>query len=219
MHKVATSVFVVLLAAAMLIHVPFAYSQESEIDPCSLTQFDPNCSPSGWVAFIIGDVTLAVLIAALIYYLQRNTTNKLSEAIMFTQKVLRQEEESKRRQIIFVTQSLKNYFSGILMIAGLMNHHLINAKTYEDVPHAIRDKQEYMIRMASHSNYTLNLASHILDPMLTEQVRRFISTIEMARPESGVGKGFPRYDEMKKDIANITAKLDACVGKEDKILK
>ncbi len=219
MHKVAVFAFVALLAVAMLIHVPPVHSQEENVDPCSLTSFDPDCSPSGWVSFIIGDVTLAVLIAVMIYYLQRRTMDKLSEAIMFTQRVLRQEEESKRRQMVFVTQSLKNYFSSILMIAGLMNHYLVDAKTYEDVPHTISSKQDYMIQMANHSNDTLNLATHILDPVLTEQIRRFISTIERTRPESGVGKGFPRYDAIKSEIVNITAKLDACVGRENEILK
>ena len=219
MHKVAVSTFVALLAVAMLIHVPPAHSQEENIGPCSLTSFDPHCSPSGWVSFIIGDLTLAVVIAVMIYYLQKRTSKKLSESIEFTQRVLRQEEESKRRQLVFVTQSLKNYFSGILMIAGLMNHYLVDAKTYEDVPHTISSKQDYMVQMANHSNDTLNLATHILDPVLTEQIRRFISTIERTRPESGVGKGFPRYDAIKKEIASITAKLDACVGTENEILK
>ena len=219
MHKVAASTFVALLAVAMLIHVPPAHSQEENVDPCSLTSFDPDCSPSGWVSFIIGDLTLAVVIAVMIYYLQRRTSKKLSESIEFTQRVLRQEEESKRRQLVFVTQSLKNYFSGILMIAGLMNHYLVDAKTYEDVPHTISSKQDYMVQMANHSNDTLNLATHILDPVLTEQIRRFISTIERTRPESGVGKGFPKYDAIKKEIASITAKLDACVGTENEILR
>ncbi len=219
MHKVAVSTFVALLAVAMLIHVPPAHSQEENVGPCSLTSFDPDCSPSGWVSFIIGDLTLAVVIAVMIYYLQRRTSKKLSESIEFTQRVLRQEEESKRRQLVFVTQSLKNYFSGILMIAGLMNHYLVDAKTYEDVPHTISSKQDYMVQMANHSSDALSLATHILDPVLTEQIRRFISTIERTRPESGVGKGFPRYDAIKKEIASITAKLDACVGTENEILK
>lgn len=222
MHKVAVHAFLALLVVAVLIHVPSAHSQEEEeeyVDPCSLTSFDPDCSPSGWVSFIIGDVTLAVMIAVMIYYLQRRTMDKLSVAIMFTQKVLRQEEESKRRQLVFVTQSLKNYFSGILMIAGLMNHYLVDAKTYEDVPQIIREKQKEMVTITGHSNDTLNLATHILDPVLTEQIHRFISTIEKTKPESGVGKGFPRYDGIKEDIASITKKLDACVGKENEILK
>ena len=201
MHKVAVSTFVALLAVAMLIHVPPAHSQEENAGPCSLTSFDPD------------------VIAVMIYYLQRRTSKKLSESIEFTQRVLRQEEESKRRQLVFVTQSLKNYFSGILMIAGLMNHYLVDAKTYEDVPHTISSKQDYMVQMANHSSDALSLATHILDPVLTEQIRRFISTIERTRPESGVGKGFPRYDAIKKEIASITAKLDACVGTENEILK
>ena len=219
MHNAMIPALVALLTVTILVHVPSAHSQEDEVERCSLTQFDPKCSPSGWVAFIIGDVTLALMIAVMIYYLQRRTNARLSESIMFTQKVLRQEEESKKRQIVFVTQSLKNYFSGILMIAGLMNQHLVSAKTYEDVPHAIRDKQEYLVKMTSHSNDTLNLATHILDPVLTEQIRKFIGMIEGIKPESGVGKGFPKYNEIKKEIANITTKLDDCVGKEDKILK
>ncbi len=219
MNGTTTFACFALLAAAALIPATPAYSQDEDVDPCSLTRFDPDCSPSGWVSFIIGDVTLALFIAMMIFYLQKRTTSRLADAIMFVQRVLKNEEESKRRQLVFVTQSLRNYFSGILMIAGLMNRALVDAKTYEDVPLTIRDKKEFMINMANHSNDTLSLAVHILDPVLTEQIRRFISTIETTSPESGVGKGFPRYDAIKKEIASITAKLDACVGRENEILK
>ena len=73
--------------------------------------------------------------------------------------------------------------------------------------------------MSETFSSTVSLATHILDPVLTEQILKFISMVEKTSPESGVGKGFPRYNEIKKEIANITAKLDACVDSEDKILK
>ncbi len=214
-----TSTLLALLVVVMLIHTSSVYAQNEEIESCSITRFDPNCSPSGWVSIILGDVTLTLVIGTLIYYLQKRTANKVSEAIAYIQKIIKQEEESKRRQAIFVTMSLKNYFSVILMTAGLMNQYLANAKTYEDVPVTIRDKQEYMAKMVNHSTDALSLATHILDPVLTEQILKFISMVEKTSPESGVGKGFPRYNEIKKEIANITAKLDACVNSEDKILK
>ena len=65
-----------------------------------MTRFDPDCSPSGWVSFIIGDLTLALIIAMMIFYLQKRTTARLADAIMFVQKVLKHEEESKRRQLV-----------------------------------------------------------------------------------------------------------------------
>ena len=118
-----------------------------------------------------------------------------------------------------MTQSLKNYFSAILMVAWLLNNSLAKATACDDIPATIRDKHEYMTTMATHANDALNLATHILDPVLTEQICRFVDTIGNTNPESGIGKGFPRYDIIKSDIASITKRLDAVVGSEDEILK
>ena len=219
MHQALTPLLTGLLVFVALAYVPPGYSQEDDVTRCSLTEFDPKCSPSGWIQFIIGDVTLAVIIGMFIFFLQKRTMNKLAEAIMFTRRVLRQEEEAKHRQVVFVTQSLKNYFSAILMVAGLLNNSLAKATTYDDIPATIRNKHEYMTTMATHANDALNLATHILDPVLTEQIRRFVDTIENTNPESGVGKGFPKYDTIKNDIATITKKLDAVVGSGDEVLK
>ena len=213
------SVLCSLVIVIVLICTPFAYAQEDEIEPCSITRFDPNCSPSGWVSIIFGDITLTITIGILIYYLQKRTSGKISEAITYIQKVIEHEEESKKRQTIFASQSIKNYFGVILMVSGLMNQHLKDAKTYNDVPDNIRDKYVDVIRMTGQTNHTLNMASRILDPVLTGQILVFIGTIVSIRPELGVGIGFPKYDNIKKDIENITAKLDTYLNDDDAILK
>ena len=216
------AIFAILTVTPLPIHsleVGDSEITDEGVPTCSIMEFDPKCSPSGWVSFIIGDLTLAIIIAAMIYLLQRRTTNKLADAIMFMEKFLKHEEDAKRKQLIFVTQSLKNHFSTMLLIAGLMNNALKKVDSYDDIPAPIREKYKHMIVIASHANDALGIATHILDPMLTEQTRRFIDMVENVNPESGVGKGFPRYDAIKSDISSITTKLDTFIGNKDEILK
>lgn len=220
MHGAAAAVLAsfVLLAIAGSAVMP-AYSQDEDIPTCSLTQFDPNCSPSGWIAFILGEVFVAIAIAVFLFYLQSKTDKGLSETIEQIQVILKREDESRRRQLIYVNQALKNYFSVILMITGLMNRALVKAETYEDVPATIRDKQKDLVRAVNRSGEALSLAVEMLDPLLTEQIRRFLNRVEEVNLSSGVGKGFPGYDDLKKEIARFTEKLDAEIGNEDRILK
>lgn len=220
MRRAAVAVLAsfVFLAVAGSAVMP-AYSQDEDIPTCSLTQFDPNCSPSGWMAFILGELGVAIAIALFLHYLQGQTNSKISEAIEQIQVILKREDESRRRQLIYVNQALKNYFSVILMITGLMNRALAKAETYEEVPETIRDKRKDLIRAVGRSGETLSLAVEMLDPLLTEQIRRLLNRVEEVNLSSGVGKGFPGYDDLKKEIVRFTEKLDAEIGGEDRILK
>ena len=197
-----------------------AYAQdEDEVARCSLTEFDPKCSPSGWVAFILGEVIVALIIAVILFRLQHKTEMRVDAAITRIKKIVSDNEEIKRKQMIFANQALKNYFGVILMITGLMDRALANAKTYEDVPANIRDKQDDLIKAVNHASSALSLIVYTLNPLLADQMRRFFDMIDGIDPRLGVGKGFPEYASIKKEIAGFTEKLDAEVDGSDTVLK
>lgn len=220
MSRVATAVLVsFVLSAAILPMVTPAYAQDEDIPRCSILEFDPKCSPSGWMSFLMGEVAIAVIIAVILFRLQNKTESKIANAVCEIQKIVHDHEEARKRNLIFVTQALKNYFSVILMIAGLMNRSLVKAETYEDVPANIRDKQKDLVMAAEHANGVLNLAVQTMDPLFSEQLRRFLNKVEGIDPEAGVGKGFPGYGDIKKEVAYLTEKLNAEIGDDNRILK
>lgn len=220
MHQAATAVLVsFVLSATILQTIAPAYAQDEDIPRCSLLEFDPKCSPSGWMSFLMGEVAIALVIAVILFRLQNKTESKIANAVREIQKIVRDREESRKKNLIFVTQAMKNYFSVILMISGLMNHALAKAEVYEDVPANIRNKQGDLVMAMKHANDVLNLAVQTIDPLLSEQLHRFLNKVEAINPEAGVGKGFPEYDSIKKEIAYLTEKLDAMIGSDNRVLK
>lgn len=222
MHRaavpLAVAVAVVFLPA---LAPPSAYSQEDDrvVERCSPFEFDPQCSPSGWVAFALGDVCMAIGIALILFYLQRRTEKKIAGTILEIRAIIQDNEAIKRKQVAHMGLTLKNHFGVILMIAGLLHRSLAQATVYEDVPVDIRNSQHDLSRVVAHCSTVVDMTAHMMDPMLVERLRQFLTMARGVDPRAGVGKGLDRYNEIKKDITYLTRKLDEIVGDEDMILK
>ena len=223
MHRTAAP-FAVAVAVMVLsaLAPPSAYSQEGDdgiVERCSPFEFDPKCSPSGWVSFALGDVCMAIGIALILFYLQRRTEKKIAGTILEIRAIIHDNETIKRRQVVHMGLTLKNHFSVILMITGLLHRSLARAATYEDVPVDIRNSHHDLSRVLAHCSTVVDMAAHMMDPVLVSQLRQFLSMVRGVDPQDGVGKGFGKYDDIKKDIAYLTKKLDEIVGDSDMILK
>ena len=221
MHRAAVPFAVAVAVVALSALAAPAYSQEADgvVERCSPFEFDPKCSPSGWVSFALGDVCMAIGIALILFYLQRRTEKKIANTILEIRTIIHDNETIKRRQVVHMGLTLKNHFSSILMIAGLLHHSLARAAVYEDVPVDIRNAQHDLSRIAAHCSTVVDMTAHMMDPMLVSQLRQFLTRVRGVDPQVGVGKGFDRYDDIKRDIAYLTKKLDEVVGDEDMILK
>ncbi|MYH04243.1 MAG: hypothetical protein F4140_05160 [Cenarchaeum sp. SB0675_bin_21] len=192
-----------------------AFSQDDiteETHTCSLTYFDPHCSPSGWMAFILGDVVIAIALGIFLHYLGSKSYKRLVQNSERIDKILKRSEESKRRLLVFNSQLLKNNFSVMLMNMGLMNMALNKAKVYEDVPQNIRENYRSLQPVLSRTHNTIGSSVDVLDPLFIAEIQSFMTRFEKIKPASGVGKGFPEYEKIKNDIVHITEKLDKAVG-------
>lgn len=223
MHRAALPIAVAAAAVVFLpaLAPPSAYSQEDGgvVVRCSPFEFDPKCSPSGWVAFALGDVCMAIGIALILFYLQRRTEKKIASTILEIRTVIQDNEAIKRKQIAHMCLTLKNQFAVILMIVGLLHRSLARAAVYEDIPADIRNSQHDLSRVVAHCSTVVDMTAHMMDPMLVERLRQFLTMVRRVDPAASAGKGVDRYDDIKKDITYLTRKLDEIVGDEDMILK
>ncbi len=205
-----------------------AYGQEEEDDItfCSFTEFDPECSPSGWVQFLLGDVVIALTLGYLLYRLGNNniktlelTTKKIEKSQRYLDKITKEEEEHKRKITIFATQSVKNYFGVILIIIGLMNRALTKGTTRESIPAKIWEQEKDLGRTIKHLRDTIQIFVGYGDPMIIEQIRRLLDELEKIDPASGIGEGFPNYTSLKETIKDLSKKMDESTSPDDLVIK
>lgn len=185
---------------------------------CTWTYFDPHCSPSGWISFIIGEVVLAVILGLLLYFLSSRSNEKISETTRQIQNILQQQHELRARRTIYVVHALKDHFGTLLLSLGIMNRALQKAKSYEDVQVSIRERYRIVPISVQRAYDILSIAADLLDPMLTEDIRNILQKIETIDPATGVGKGFPNYDLIKEGIRQCTGGLNESMD-NDPILK
>ena len=191
-----------------------ASSQEEDTSPgCSFTYFDPSCSPSGWISFILGDILLAGLLAILLHHLQRKNNAKIDDTTQKIEEILRLESQSRNRRVIFACQSLKDGFGVILVSIGLMNMKLRAAKAGDDVSALIFEQKEAMGRAISNSHDAVGKATEGLDPMLVENIYRLLTRLDSIQPDLGTGTGFPEYDYIKDTIRGFTDSLNTEVDR------
>lgn len=189
-----------------------AFSQTEEKYTCSLTYFDPHCSPSGWMSFILGDLVIAIALGVFLHHLGSKSYKRLVKNSERIDRILKRGEESKRRLLVFNSQLLKNNFSVILMNMGLMNMALSKAKTYEDIPPNIRENYDSLQSVLNRTHNTIESSLDVLDPLFISEIQMFVTRFEEIKPSNGVGEGFPEYEKIKDGIAHITEKLDNVVG-------
>ena len=188
---------------------PASSQEEDASSGCSFTYFDPNCSPSGWISFILGDILLAGLLAILLHHLQRKSNAKIDDTTRKIEEILRRENQSRNRRVIFACQSLKDGFSVILVSMGLMNMKLKAARAGDDVSALIVEQKETMGRAISNSHDAVGKATEELAPVLVENIYRLLTRLDSIQPETGAGTGFPEYDYVKAAIRDFTDSVNA----------
>ena len=198
-------IFAALLCTTLA--VP-AFSQMEEPVGCSLTYFDPHCSPSGWLSFILGDLVIAILLAWFLHHLGAKSNAKIDTTTHKIEEILRHEEESRNRRTIFVCQSLKDGFGVIVVSAGLMNMMLKKMKSPDDMEDKLDEQQDVMDRAIRNARNVVDMGVETLDPMLVEGIYKLLNYLENLRPVTGVGTGLPGYDDIKTKIHTFTEHLN-----------
>lgn len=199
--------FTIFLATTLI--GPASSQEEDGSTGCSFTYFDPNCSPSGWISFILGDVLLAMLLALLLHHLQRKSNAKIDYTTRKIEEILHQENLARNRRVIFACQSLKDGFGVVLVSMGIMHMKLNAAKAGDDVSSQILEQGEIIGRSVPNLRDAVGKATEGVDPILVESIYRLLIRLDNLQPELSIGTGFPEYDYIKTTIRNITSSLNS----------
>lgn len=172
---------------------------------------------SGYIGHTLGaDSLFLVLFAAglavlLLTFLYRN---RMRTAIA----VLKYDTESRKSRAIFVKQELKNQLGVMLMGIGLMDRRLKNTDTYDSIQSAIADASKTVDLTKTRASEMVNEAGDIIHSALIKEIRDTLSKIDEVDPMSGVGKGYPDYDNIRKMMTYCTDRLDRSIS-DDAVLK
>ena len=202
--------FVVLLAATLA--VP-AFSQEEVEAGCSLTYFDPHCSPSGWLSFILGDVIIGLILAAFLHYLERKSNAKIDITTSKIEEILRQDKKARDRRTVFVCQSLKDGFGAALISIGLINMKLRTMEKDADASEQLKEQLEVLEKVIRDARIIVSMSVETLDPMLVDSMHKLFNQMEHLQLSSGTSTGLPGYGDMKDRMLMITERLNAEVKK------
>lgn len=191
---------------------------DSEVPPCSLAQFDPNCSPSGWMGFLLGDLIVAIALGFFLHYMSVRNAMAMAETTSDIKKILEMTKKVEERRAIFVKQAMKNHFSALLIAMGLMNRLLLEAKSHDDIQSTLRTQHATMTRTIQRAYSTLAMYADLMDPLLIDEATNLLYKLELVKVDSELGNGFPDYEETKDAIAHYTSKLDEAID-HDAVLK
>lgn len=207
------AIFAALLATTLA--VP-AFSQMEEPVGCSLTYFDPHCSPSGWLSFVLGDLVIAILLAWFLHHLGAKSNAKIDATTQKIEEILQQGEESRNRRTTFVCQSLKDGFGVMVVSAGLMNMKLKMMKGANDIGSQFDEQHDAMNRAIRTARNIVDMGVETLDPMLVEGIYKLLNYLENLQPSAGVGTGLPGYEDIKSKIHTFTEQLNEEVERINK---
>ena len=116
--------------------------------------------------------------------------------------------EARHKKVRSVSHSLKDQFGVMLLSLGLLNQSLAKADAYEDVSSKIKTQRGYLSRTMKQIDENLDIATDLLDPASVRGMGDLLDRIKAADLESGVGKGYPDYAEIKDDLKDYVDYLD-----------
>ena len=213
---IITSILIslVVITAYLLILDHAATYVDSDVPPCSLAQFDPNCSPSGWMSFLIGDLVIAIALGFFLHYMGVQSSIAISRTTSDIKKILDLTKKAERRRTLFISQAMKNHFGVLLLAMGLMNRLLMTAKSYDDIKSTMREQRAGMERTIQRAHETLIMSADLMDPKLLDEMTNILYKLELVKVDLELGNGFPDYKNTRDAIKHCTAKLDASIGSD-----
>jgi hypothetical protein len=189
--------FLLILFFSVSITPVFAEISEG----CEMFDLRLECDLSGWMKLILGDLAIGAALALFLHYLSHRSNVKIEENSRIgrenskqIEKIIVAQEDSRHRRKIYVIQTLKNHLSSILLCIGFVNKFL-------DV-----------------SRVTLSLAIDIFDPLLIDQIEKFLDGMDRMDLTKFHTIGFSDYEKNKDKILKITERINSILD-SDEILK
>jgi len=211
----------IFLIAIIAFNTFFTYSAfAASSDECNMFQVTFDCDLSGWMKLILGDIAIAASLALFLHYLAHRSNMKIEEnskAIKNNsesiQKILTNQQETRKRRQIYVIQSFKNHLGALLLCIGIINKFPENLVQNEnnnqnDMFHKSIYKNKEFESILQRSQNTLNLSIDVIDPMLIEQIEQFLIIVEQKVSQNIQNKKPLDYDNLKNNIMQLTKRLN-----------
>ena len=215
----ASGLIAVIVISAYLLVLDHANTYEdSEITPCSLSEFDPNCSPSGWMAFLLGDLVIAIALGFFLHYMSVQSNVAMSKNASDVKKILEMAKKAERRRTVYVNQAMKNHFGALLIAMGLINRLMMTGKSDDRTKGILYEQHASMERIIQRAYATLAMSAESVDPMLIDEASNILYKLESVKIDFEAGKSFPQYKSISESVKQYTIKLDRMMD-YDTVLK
>ena len=114
--------FSLFVSSTFFIHTAFAAVSEG----CTLWDVNLECDLSGWMKFFLGDIGVGAFLAVLLHVLTHRSNLKLEENGRQIQKIVEAGESIRKARRDYAVQNIKNHFTTLLFVVGILNRLIIN---------------------------------------------------------------------------------------------
>jgi hypothetical protein len=197
--------FIITFFSIVILLFSSNYAFAAVSDPnCSLYTVELGCDLSGWMKLLMGDIGVGAVLAMFLHFLAHRQAKK-------TEIVIHNQESMRKRRQEFAVQTLRNHFTTLLFILGVMNRFL--SKYNEGGPDKskfydkIRAEENRIEKIVQTIRNTLMYSNDALDPTFVNQVDAFCTFSQNLLKEENDKILMPKYDEGKKKILELTEKL------------
>jgi len=198
-------VFTIFVASAFFFHTAFAVVTEG----CGMWDVRPGCDLSGWMKLFLGDVGIGAVLAVLLHVFTHRSNTKIEKNAEKLEQIISSQESLRKARRDYAVQNLKNHFTTLLFVMGIINRLASDYNKPTDQKSVIYTKlkteEARMGRIVQTARNTIVYSSDTLDPTLVSQLDglcTFVGQISLAEKE-GVME-LPKYEEAKKKIMEVT---------------
>ena len=195
---------------------------------CGMFDLRLGCDLSGWMKLILGDLAIGAVLALLLHYLSHRSNIKIEENSRIgkenskqIEKIIVAQENSRHRRKIYVIQTLKNHLGSILLCIGFVNKFLVES-TDKDLDEKrlsnLIEQEKELKHLLQRSRVTLSLAIDIFDPLLIDQIEKFLDNMDLMDFSKFHAIEISDYEKFKDKILKITERLNGFLD-PDVVLK
>lgn len=195
---------------------------------CGMFDLRLGCDLSGWMKLILGDLAIGAVLALLLHYLSHRSNIKIEENSRIgkenskqIEKIIVAQEDSRHRRKIYVIQTLKNHLGSILLCIGFVNKFLVES-TDKDLDEKrlsnLIEQEKELKHLLQRSRVTLSLAIDIFDPLLIDQIEKFLDNMDLMDFSKFHAIEISDYEKFKDKILKITERLNGFLD-PDVVLK
>jgi len=200
-------IFLLLIVALVLNNTPNLLAQDSSAESDYLTEILTELThPATLVSYMI-DIIIGILLSVLFLYIDARTGRRL-------EKIITSLGTMRERRSKFVIVDLKNHFTTLLFILGILDRCVTKYNKEHEKRDEIKKEISDSLVTLEHTlqviRSTVTLSSDILEPSVADEVMIICQRLEGYKMgEKDDQLTFNEYSDLKKRIFEITERLKA----------